>query len=127
MPPADHLRLAPAWKEPAQRTDQRIPPLRAQGGTNQSDQPMDDGRVAPGHRCPAGPSEPGCGFHRTGLKQAREDALPQTPYVVFDPLPVDRQPVEIVVLRSVHHGDAVASNVPIGSGVVGHRLPNRPT
>jgi hypothetical protein len=70
---------------------------------------------------------PACGFHRTGLKQDREDALPQTPYVGLNPLPVNQQPIEIVVLRSVHHGGAVVSNVPIGSGAFSHRPPHRPT
>jgi hypothetical protein len=47
--------------------------------------------------------------------------LPQTPYVVLDVLPVNRQPIEVIALRSVPHGDAVVPNMPIGSGVFGHR------
>ena len=35
----------------------------------------------------------------------REDPLPQTPYVVLDLVPIDRQPVGDLVLRSVRHGD----------------------
>jgi hypothetical protein len=54
-----------------------------------------------------------------GLR-CREDPLPQTPYVGFDLGPINGRPVQAVVLRSVHHGVAVASNVSIGSGVVGH-------
>src|SRR5664280_497263 len=46
-----------------------------------------------------------CDFHRIRLKQACEDPLSQTPYVLLDGLPVDRKPVGGSVLRSVQHGD----------------------
>ena len=64
----------------------------------------------------------------------REDPLPQTPYVVLDLPPVDRQPVEELVLRSVHHPRTaatggspsmivvMASNLSFGSGVCRHRF-----
>ena len=45
------------------------------------------------------------GFHRIRLKQACEDPLSQTPYVLLDGLPVDRRPFGGFVLRSVQHGD----------------------
>ena len=51
----------------------------------------------------------------------REDPAPQTHYVGFDLSPINGRPVQAVALRSVHHGIAVASNVSIGSYVVGHR------
>ena len=47
--------------------------------------------------------------------RCREDTLPQTPYVILGPLPVDRPPAGDVVLRSVHHE---VSNLPFGSGPV---------
>ena len=43
----------------------------------------------------------------------REDALPQSPYFVLGPLPVNRQPGGGIVFRSVHHQ---ASNLPFSSG-----------
>ncbi len=43
----------------------------------------------------------------------REDALPQSPYVVLGPLPVNRQPASRIVFRSVHHQ---VSNLPFSSG-----------
>src|SRR5215211_3343768 len=42
---------------------------------------------------------------RSPCLRRREDALPQTPYVVLDLLPIDRQPVGDLVLRSVRRGD----------------------
>jgi len=44
-------------------------------------------------------------FHRIRLKQACEDPLSQTPYVLLDGLRVDRKPVGGFVLRSVQHAD----------------------
>ena len=53
----------------------------------------------------------------------REDPLPQPPYVVLDPPPVDGLPVQDIVLRSVHHHvSAAVSNLPLGSGVSRHRV-----
>src|SRR6266568_7830434 len=50
--------------------------------------------------------------------RCREDALPQTPYFPLDSGPVDRPPIEIAALRSVHQrGHAVlAPNLSFGSG-----------
>ena len=43
----------------------------------------------------------------------REDALPQPPYFVLSPLPVNRQPGKGIAFRSVHHQ---VSNLPFSSG-----------
>ena len=55
--------------------------------------------------------------------RCREDTLPQTPYVVLDPLPVHLVPVENIVLRSVHHHSkaVLVPNLSFGSNLVGHR------
>ena len=81
---------------------------------------------SPGALLPRDPQNRACDFHRTRLKQAREDPLPQTPYVVLGLVPVNLVPVKEFVLRSVHHGSTVMSNLSFGSGVVGHHLSTGP-
>jgi len=49
-------------------------------------------RVGRAHYCARPPQNRTGGFHRIRLKQACEDALSQTPYVLLDGLPVDRRP-----------------------------------
>src|SRR5450759_3341556 len=72
--------------------------------------PAAHGTSQPGCRvgratAPGPPQNRTCDFHRIRLKQACEDPLSQTPYVLLDGLPVDRKPVGGSVLRSVQHAD----------------------
>ena len=55
--------------------------------------------------------------------RCREDPLTQTPYFALDLRPVNRPPIENLVLRSVHHRGqpAVAPNLSFGSVFHAHR------
>ena len=70
-----------------------------------------------GWRASSSSTSAGCGPLRDPRPRRRENPLPQPPYVILDPPPLDGVPVNGRVLRSCHHAHCARGvNLSSGSG-----------